>query len=304
MKKPAYSAALDRVLFRASRLARELGGAQTGTEHLLLALSQERISQTGRILCYQGAEGRLLRCMLLTKREQPEPSGRQGFSGAAARALDGARHEALRLGAPLCQPEHLLLSLMRDDAYAAAQVLSELGVDCNCVFSETYDRLRTLHPAQDAKGQSELKLLELYCDNMIDRAPQMDPVVGRETELSQLMQVLSRRSKNNPALIGEPGVGKTAVVEALAQRLACGDVPQALRGKNSTASTWRICLRARNTEANLKSVCAIFCSRSAAAAMSSCLSMRCTPSSARVVPRERSMRQICSSPPLVGESCR
>ena len=76
-----------------------------------------------------------------------------------------------------------------------------------------------------------MKLLELYCDNMIDRAPQMDPVVGREAELSQLMQVLSRRSKNNPALIGEPGVGKTAVVEALAQRLACGDVPQALRGK-------------------------------------------------------------------------
>lgn len=230
MKKPAYSAALDRVLFRASRLARELGGAQTGTEHLLLALSQERISQTGRILCYQGAEGRLLRCMLLT-RQEPEPAGRQGLSAAAARALDGAQHEADRLGAPLCLPEHLLLSLMRDDAYAAARMLSELGVDCNCVFSETYDRLRILHPAQDVKGQSELKLLELYCDNMIDRAPQMDPVVGREAELSQLMQVLSRRSKNNPALIGEPGVGKTAVVEALAQRLACGDVPQALRGK-------------------------------------------------------------------------
>ena len=230
MKKPAYSAALNRVLFRASRLARELGGAQTGTEHLLLALSQERISQTGRILCYQGAEGRLLRCMLLT-RQEPEPAGRQGLSAAAARALDGAQHEADRLGAPLCLPEHLLLSLMRDDAYAAARMLSELGVDCNCVFSETYDRLRILHPAQDVKGQSELKLLELYCDNMIDRAPQMDPVVGREAELSQLMQVLSRRSKNNPALIGEPGVGKTAVVEALAQRLACGDVPQALRGK-------------------------------------------------------------------------
>ena len=200
MKKPAYSTALDRVLFRASRLARELGGAQTGTEHLLLALSQERISQTGRILCYQGAEGRLLRCMLLT-RQEPEPAGRQGLSAAAARALDGARHEADRLGAPLCLPEHLLLSLMRDDAYAAARMLSELGVDCNCVFSETYDRLRILHPAQDVKGQSELKLLELYCENMIDRAPQMDPVVGREAELSQLMQVLSRRSKNNPALI-------------------------------------------------------------------------------------------------------
>ena len=115
MKKPAYSAALDRVLFRAARLARELGGAQTGTEHLLLALSQERLSQTGRILCYQGAEGRLLRCMLLTKQERPEPSGRQGFSAAAAKALDGARREAVRLGAALCLLEYLLFSLMRDD---------------------------------------------------------------------------------------------------------------------------------------------------------------------------------------------
>ena len=92
MKKPAYSAALDRVLFRASRLARELGGAQTGTEHLLLALSQERISQTGRILCYQGAEGRLLRCMLLTKREQPQ--GRSTVLGT--KHCDLARPSASR----------------------------------------------------------------------------------------------------------------------------------------------------------------------------------------------------------------
>ena len=194
MKRPACSAALTRVLDGAERLAGELGRACAGTEHLLLALAQEQLSPAGRILDDQGAQCRLLRCMLLTKQERPEPSGRQGFSTAAAKALDGARHEAGRLGAALCQPEHLLLSLMRDDAYAAARVLLELGVDCNCVFSETYDRLRTLYPAQDVKGQSELKLLELYCDNMIDRAPQMDPVVGREAELSQLMQVLSRRS--------------------------------------------------------------------------------------------------------------
>ncbi len=231
MRKPGYSAALSCVLVRAESAARELGSGVTGTEHLLLALAQEKISSAGKILICQGAEGRLLRCMLLTQPRPAQRSGRPGLSGAASRALDAARREAARLGAALCQPEHLLLALTRDEGYAAARVLLTLGVDLNCVFSETYDRLRIQNAARAAGGQSELKLLELYCENMLDRAAQTDPVVGREAELAQLMQVLSRRGKNNPALIGEPGVGKTAVVEALAQRLACGDVPQALRGK-------------------------------------------------------------------------
>ena len=231
MRKPGYSAALSCVLVRAESAARELGSGVTGTEHLLLALAQEKISSVGKILICQGAEGRLLRCMLLTQPRPARRSGRPGLSGAASRALDAARREAARLGAALCQPEHLLLALTRDEGYAAARVLLTLGVDLNCVFSETYDRLRIQNAARAAGGQSELKLLELYCENMLDRAAQTDPVVGREAELAQLMQVLSRRGKNNPALIGEPGVGKTAVVEALAQRLACGDVPQALRGK-------------------------------------------------------------------------
>ena len=153
------------------------------------------------------------------------------FSASARRAIVCAYREARRLGAPLCQPEHLLLALTRDEGCTAASLLTGLGVDLNCLFSATYDRLRIPNPAPAAGGQSELKLLELYCDNMVECAPQTDPVVGRDAELGQLMQVLSRRGKNNPALIGEPGVGKTAVVEALAQRLAAGDVPQALRGK-------------------------------------------------------------------------
>ncbi len=148
MKKPAYSAALNRVLFRASRLARELGGAQTGTEHLLLALSQERISQTGRILCYQGAEGRLLRCMLLT-RQEPEPAGRQGLSAAAARALDGAQHEADRLGAPLCLPEHLLLSLSATTPMRRRECFRSLASTATAYFQKhmtacaSYIRRRT-----------------------------------------------------------------------------------------------------------------------------------------------------------------
>ena len=215
MRKPGYSAALSCVLVRAESAARELGSGVTGTEHLLLALAQEKISSAGKILICQGAEGRLLRCMLLTQPRPARRSGRPGLSGAASRALDAARREAARLGAALCQPEHLLLALTRDEGYAAARVLLTLGVDLNCVFSETYDRLRIQNAARAAGGQSELKLLELYCENMLDRAAQTDPVVGREAELAQLMQVLSRRGKNNPALIGEP----------------CGDVPQALRGK-------------------------------------------------------------------------
>ena len=232
MKRPACSAALTRVLDGAAQLSRELGSVRAGTEHLLLALAQEQLSPAGRILDDQGAQCRLLRCMLLTEHAQrPPKAGRQWFSASARRAIVCAYREARRLGAPLCQPEHLLLALTRDEGCTAASLLTGLGVDLNCLFSATYDRLRIPNPAPAAGGQSELKLLELYCDNMVECAPQTDPVVGRDAELGQLMQVLSRRGKNNPALIGEPGVGKTAVVEALAQRLAAGDVPQALRGK-------------------------------------------------------------------------
>ena len=218
MRKPGYSAALSCVLVRAESAARELGSGVTGTEHLLLALAQEKISSAGKILICQGAEGRLLRCMLLTQPRPARRSGRPGLSGAASRALDAARREAARLGAALCQPEHLLLALTRDDGCTACRILKGSGIEPDCIFTETFGALRT--PEQTQQGrQTSVRLLEQYCENMIEKAARMEPVVGRERELCEVEQILCRKNKNNPALIGEPGVGKTAIVEALAQRL-------------------------------------------------------------------------------------
>ena len=231
MKKPPFSEELTQIVLRAQTLSGELGGRAVGTEHLLLALAQAHLQPAGRILRHAGAEGRLLRCMLLTGAAHTPQERKMNRTARARRALSCAQKEAVALGARTCRPEHLLLALMRDESCGAASLLTGLGMDLNCIFSETYDRLRLPMPAQAQGGQTELKLLEVYCDNMVERAAQLDPVVGRERELTQLMQVLSRRGKNNPALIGEPGVGKTAIVEALAQRLASGDVPQMLRGR-------------------------------------------------------------------------
>ena len=124
----------------------------------------------------------------------------------------------------------MLLALTRDDGCTACRILKGSGIAPDCIFTETFGALRT--PEQTQQGrQTSVRLLEQYCENMIEKAARMEPVVGRERELCEVEQILCRKNKNNPALIGEPGVGKTAIVEALAQRLASGQAPQGLVGK-------------------------------------------------------------------------
>ena len=232
MKKPAYSAALDRVLFRAARLARELGGAQTGTEHLLLAILQRRELACCRILARGGWDAPALRGLLAAGTgcgcaRLPMP---QGLTDDARQVLRQARADANRLRMRRIEPEHLLLAISRRAQCTAARLLVSGGADLNCVFSDAYDSLRRPAEPQNRRD-TDTRLLELYCENMLEKAERAEPVIGREAEIGALMQILSRKNKNNPALIGEPGVGKTAIVEGFAQRLAAGAVPEALRGK-------------------------------------------------------------------------
>ena len=231
MKKQELSGRLRSLIVQAGRFARELGHSYVGTEHLLLALSQEAGS-AGRILRAAGLEERCLRSMILAgaglgSRTLFLP---QGLTPRARRAVHQAGVEATRLKTGGVMPEHLLLALMRDDGCTACRILTGSGMEPDCIFTETFGALRT--PEQTQQGrQTSVRLLEQYCENMIEKAARMEPVVGRERELCEVEQILCRKNKNNPALIGEPGVGKTAIVEALAQRLASGQAPQGLLGK-------------------------------------------------------------------------
>ena len=231
LKKQELSGRLRGLIVQAGRFARELGHSYVGTEHLLLALSQEAGS-AGRVLRAAGLEEPCLRSMVLAgaglgSRTLFLP---QGLTPRARRAVHQAGVEASRLKTGGVTPEHLLLALTRDDGCTACRILKGSGIAPDCIFTETFGALRT--PEQTQQGrQTSVRLLEQYCENMIEKAARMEPVVGRERELCEVEQILCRKNKNNPALIGEPGVGKTAIVEALAQRLASGQAPQGLVGK-------------------------------------------------------------------------
>ncbi len=238
MGKIVLSQELEKTVAQARVEALKLGHSQVGSEHLLLALLIRRSSRAAGLLLSQGWEPLSFRQLLCRTSGSGTPflPLAQGLSPGAKAVLAGAAAEAERLGNRSVQPEHLLMAVARAWDSTAARILQENGTSLDCLFTDLYLCLNGEVPLRvPAERGVHMRLLEQFCEDMVARADSTEPVIGRDEEIETVMGVLSRKSKNNPALIGEPGVGKTAIVEGLAQRMAAGRVPEQLQSKRLLA---------------------------------------------------------------------
>ncbi len=229
-----YTQQAAHLVVSAGNLARSMGHSYVGSQHLLMALATEG-GWAGLILQNAGLDGDFLKQSFaaLYGTGTPEMPLPQGLSRSARRILRSAAQEARASSCKDILCIHVLLSLLRCEHCSAQTLLSLAAVDRNDVFTKSIDYLRweTQTVSNPKKEAVITKLLEQFSEDMLVKAAALDPVIGRDREIDMVIGILSRKNKNNPALIGEPGVGKTAIAEGLAQRMAVGNVPPQLKDK-------------------------------------------------------------------------
>ena len=219
---------------QAGQQARYLGHSYVGSAHFLLALIQQP-GMAGQLLRGMGMDHPLAWQMtaVLYGSGTPDLPLPQGLTRAARRILRQAASEARNFASRQIDPVHILLAMARQERTASCELLALSGISLDELFTRTveYLRLQAKPWVAHKKEAAATKLLEQFSEDLIQKAGTMEPVIGRDREIDTVISILCRKNKNNPALVGEPGVGKTAIAEGLAQRMAAGNVPPQLKDK-------------------------------------------------------------------------
>ena len=242
MNENKFTPRAEEALRLSQESAEELGHGYVGSEHLLLGLLREEEGLAHRVLTEYGLTDEMILSVLRRSvgagLAGTAPS--QGLTPRAKGVVELAVSEAARMGSPMIGTEHLLMGILREGGNMALRILRTVGVDPKKMYSSIVQKINEAPKAAPAGTVSSAKdsgkkgsALEEFTRDLTEsaRAGRLDPVIGRDEEIRRVIQILSRRTKNNPVLIGEPGVGKTAIAEGLAERIAAADVPEELLDK-------------------------------------------------------------------------